>query len=152
MPKSKIWNFINHFSMFENWGNPNKISGILLLVINAVRDILGLPIRLSSPAWSDHGHASNSYHYKGMALDGYITRSVFTVFEILDNFIKALEDKLQIHNYALGYYPWWNDKKCVGIHFDVREKQVFWISPKQGEYIYYSNKEDFLEAVKFYKE
>jgi hypothetical protein len=147
----KIWNFLKHFSITENWGDSTKISGYLLFVIDAVREILGLPINLTCPAFAKSGHASNSYHGKGEALDGYIAKSIFTPFEIFSNFIKALE-KLQIFKYALGYYPFWQDKKCIGFHFDVRPSNLFWISPRQGEYHYFNTKDEFLEAVKFYKE
>ena len=147
--KKTIWNLLKYFSINENWGKPKKISGILLFVIDNVRKIIGLSIRLSSTAYTGSGHSSNSYHYKGMALDGYIEKSNFTSFEVLYSFISALEDDLQIKNYALGYYPWWKkDNNSVGIHFDVREKQLFWVSPSKGVYNYYTNMEDFLNAVK----
>lgn len=153
---NKIWTLLKNFKSTENWGQTQKISGILLFVLDAVRSILGQSISLTDyPACPSEskGHASDSYHYKGMAIDVYISRGIFSVFEILNNFTKILETDLQIHNYGLGYYPCWTkNPNGVGIHFDVREKQVFWISPKAGEYIYYHSLNEFLEAVKYYKE
>lgn len=146
-----IWSFLNYFNIFEDWGDHEKMSGKLLLVIDAIRAIIKQPITLSSPAYTNNGHASSSKHYKGEAIDAYIRRGIFTPFEILSNTVKAL-DKLQIHTYGLGYYPFWQDKKSVGIHFDVRDSLLYWISPRQGEYSYFATKEQFLDAVKYYKE
>lgn len=147
----KIWDLLEHFSPSENWGDYTKISGKLLFTIDAVRKFIKLPIKLSSPAYATSGHSSDSQHGKGNALDAYIIKGFFTKYEALNQFIKGLE-AMQINSYALGYYPWWNDKENVGIHFDVRECSLplWWISPRPGEYDYYVSKTAFLDAVKFY--
>ena len=43
-----IWSKLKHFSSKENWGNAKKISPLLLEVLDAYRDELGIPLHVSN--------------------------------------------------------------------------------------------------------
>jgi hypothetical protein len=64
-----IWNRIKYFKPTENWGNPKKINGILLLTLDALREdaeSLNKKVYFKiNCAFKTDGHSRNSQHYVG---------------------------------------------------------------------------------------
>ena len=97
-----------------------------------MRDVLELRNELRAPmvvhvGFSRSGHAADSYHYKGLALDFHVPnaapRHILSVIDALGHFG------------GVGFYPWWNNP---GFHIDHRpfDKYQRWLSPKEGLYNY----------------
>jgi hypothetical protein len=73
------------------------------------------------------GHAPDSYHGKGLALD-------FHVENVSPRRVLMEIDRLGCFGGA-GYYPWWSHP---GFHIDDRPAGRYqrWVSPARGEYVY----------------
>jgi hypothetical protein len=122
-----IWDVVKYFSPREKWGDPSKVSGTLILVMDAVREAYGDDPSLYSfilhCAYELSGHSDNSYHYIGKAADFHIrnksTKELFStqVFRM----VTTLRE-LQITDFVgLGIYPQWNSP---GFHLDVRGERA----------------------------
>ncbi|OPZ24247.1 MAG: hypothetical protein BWZ01_02919 [Deltaproteobacteria bacterium ADurb.BinA179] len=76
--------------------------------------------------FSKDGHAPDSYHYRGEALDFHVPGvSMRETLRLLDK-----------HGFGgAGVYYWWNNP---GFHIDTRplDRYQRWYSPRAGEYIY----------------
>jgi len=119
---------MKYFKESEWIYNSDKVDKKLKNALDKVRDIANVPI-IINVAYNDSGHSKNSYHYKGKAVDFY-----FKGLTNLEQFacISAVPELK-----GIGYYPWWNNP---GWHCDIRENNLFWISPKYENYIYDSKK------------
>uniref|UniRef100_A0A6H1ZFP0 Putative peptidase n=1 Tax=viral metagenome TaxID=1070528 RepID=A0A6H1ZFP0_9ZZZZ len=115
-----IWDHIKNFNREENWGNPDKINGALLLLLDKLREIIGHPIHINE-GYNDKGHAEKSQHYLGNAVDFYIEGSPLKeAYELLKD---ALIELNVWHNVGLGIYPHWNNP---GFHLDIRGEMSRW--------------------------
>jgi hypothetical protein len=107
------------------WKNPQKISPQLVGVMNSLLAY----IRLKHPAaefivtedWAGTGHAPNSLHYLGQAVDGYFTWT--TPFEAWTAASRFPSIK------GIGCYKWW--AHAGGLHLDIRSSafRALWWSP-----------------------
>jgi uncharacterized protein YcbK (DUF882 family) len=116
-----IWDRLRHFSPQENWGDPEKMNGALLWLLDEVREHFGCPVVIHC-GYDEAGHAVNSQHYLGNAVDfHFVTEMPFSQqYQELENFLFGL----QLHNHVgLGVYPQWNRP---GFHLDVRGIQARW--------------------------
>jgi hypothetical protein len=99
--------------------------GFMLRVL-ALRKRLNLPMIVHA-GYSTIGHAPDSYHGKGMALDFHVENASprRVLLEI---------DRLGVFG-GVGWYSWWNHP---GFHIDARplDRYQRWYSPRAGEYIY----------------
>lgn len=111
---------LKHFSDNEFEGNIDKMCGYTLLSIDMLRDYVNFPFVLHS-SFAVSGHAKNSYHYRGLAVDFHVKYISF--YDAYHKIIEAL-DKLQIKNYCgFGvYFDWVN----CGFHFDTRGERARW--------------------------
>ena len=112
---------LKNFKKSEFGENADKLNGLLLLLIQAIRECIGLPIIVHC-AYATSGHSWNSQHYTGNAIDFH--------FQSVDPYttqISRLEEVLkylQVFNrVGLGIYPLWNNP---GFHFDIRGKYARW--------------------------
>jgi hypothetical protein len=90
-----------------------------------LRAFLGLPMIVTA-GWAIDGHAENSYHYQGRALDFWVDadpRFVMRKIDIIGEFN------------GVGYYPW---SKHRFFHIDDRNQNKYqrWVSKTPGQYVY----------------
>lgn len=128
-----IWDIVgDHFTKNEAWGNADKMSGFLLLVIHALRKVVGQPFVIHC-AYATAGHEDGSQHYVGGAVDFHIEGMSFK------DAIAAVEQALtalQIENrVGLGIYPDWPEA-IRGFHLDVRGVRARW-GRVNGVYVTY---------------
>lgn len=121
-----------HFKVNEWVKNPSKVNTGLVLALEAVRVKAGVPIHIHV-AWDDGGHATHSYHYKGMAVDFH--------FDLGLTPLQQLEAILSVPELVgIGWYPEWAHH---GWHVDIREgDRLYWVQ-KKGQYIYSRNLSEF---------
>ena len=129
------WETIRYFKSGENFGDPAKMSYLLLLTLDNLREFIGLPIVIHC-GYEAGGHSENSYHYKGMAVDCHAKD-----LPLADFYFAAT--RFGFH--GIGVYPWWNNP---GLHLDIRPShpftgRAFWGSTAAGEYCALDSK--FLE-------
>ena len=64
-----IWDNLKHFKRTEAWGNPDRMDANFLILLDYFREMVGVSFVVTA-GWANSGHAENSYHYKGRAVDG----------------------------------------------------------------------------------
>jgi hypothetical protein len=105
----------------ENWGDPYKVSRMLVFNIENMRIFLNKGIGLTCPAYSTSGHSPSSMHYQGKAADIRVYGAT-----LLEMYITA-----ERFNFSgIGLYP--NNGRPF-MHVDVRDhdatdKQARWIA------------------------
>ena len=127
-----IWDTIEpYFLKKEPWGEPDKISGLLLLTLHNIR------LRSSWPMIIHCGtqgkHCKNSYHYKGLAVDfHFIPPNNSISFRDQARFLMQYLVDMQFSDFTgLGVYPDW---KHPGFHLDCRGFKARWLK-QNGEYV-----------------
>lgn len=115
-----IWERLRYFSRNEAWGDPDKMNGALLILLDNLRDIIGSPFVIH---YGTQGvHSRHSLHYKGNAVDFHIKTSM-PYYEQVIALEQALE-QLQVSNFVgFGIYPGWNHP---GFHLDLRGYKARW--------------------------
>ena len=126
----KDWNSLTYMSKEgDNWGDPSKMSRLLVYKAEAMRIEADKPLVLSTAAYSTSGHSPTGYHPKGEALDGRIKG--LTLFEMY-----LLAEKFGFT--GIGLYPNPNSPHGPFFHIDVRKPEPFvrqarWIAvPKEN--------------------
>lgn len=151
----KIWSCLNHFSPQENWGDFDKVSGLILLPLDAIRDYCGWEFFVHC-AYNLTGHTTKSYHYKGLAVDGHFDPLIPFDIQIV-KVEEALYD-LQLEDFmGVGLYPTWKnlrtDEQVPGFHFDARGFKARWgwigqlKSDGSKEYCSYDEAKSFAENM-----
>ena len=135
------WEAVRHFKP-EEWGkDPSNVHPLLVHIVDEIRDSCGVPI-IIHVAWDNSGHATKSYHYRNPALacDLHFAGSI-PYAEQLQLFLMYQEIN------GIGFYPQWNHK---GFHIDLRKPpRLFW-QQLNGNYLYYTNPNQFLQLVSKY--
>ena len=130
--KQKDWLKIQHFSIFENWGDPEKMSFDLLKALDNFRDRIDKPF-IVNYGYATSGHYPNSYHYttkdrkEAWAVDGR-----FKNLNIFDQFLEALkEDSFK----GIGIYVF---ETQPFLHLDIRKQnsKLIWYRDKNKVYHY----------------
>ena len=135
-----IWDRLKYFKKTENWGDPNRVSGLLLLTMDSIRDIVNTPIHINS-AYRENDKSPNgnlSQHALGTACDFYIFNLPFEL--ACEKLLNSLNVLQIIDRVGLGAYPCWNTK---GFHLDIRGTRARWGCIGE-EYV------GFDEAIKYY--
>jgi uncharacterized protein YcbK (DUF882 family) len=125
-----IWNKLKHFNPNENWGDKNKVNGLLLLLLDSitedVKQYSWAKYKKISPciihcAYESSGHCDNSQHYKGNAADFHFENiPLKQAYEVMLTVLK----EHQAENFVgLGIYPDWIKS---GFHLDVRGEKARW--------------------------
>ena len=125
-----IWSKLKHFNQTENWGNPLKVNGSLLLLLDKIADNVRKyawqKYKVITPciihcAYARSGHCTNSQHYKGNAVDfHFMGISAKEAYEVI---LQTLKNYQMINFVGLGVYPDWFHK---GFHLDVRGYKARW--------------------------
>jgi len=124
-----IFNQLKHFTRGERWGDPDRMNGIILLLLDAVRDQYGCSFVIHC-GYEGDGHTPSSQHYIGNAVDFHI---------VTDGHFHRQIDKMEIIlgdlqvQCGLGIYPDWNRP---GFHIDTRGYHARW--GRIGEYVEFS--------------
>jgi len=129
---TEIWDTLKHFSKDEAWGKPQKMNGLLLLLLDKIRELTGWPIIVH--CGTQGRHVKKSQHYLGNAVDFHFKTDV----PLKEQVLKLLEilKVLQVdERVGLGVYKW-------GFHLDVRGTKARW-GRIGKDYI------SFEEAVKY---
>ena len=121
-----IWDYVKGFSPKEKWGKPEKMNGLLLLLLPVIRlEFLKEDANchfIVHCGFEEDGHAPKSQHYLGNAVDFHI-ETILPYARQIEKMLDVL-DRLQVSNYVgLGIYPTWNNP---GFHLDVRGSLARW--------------------------
>ncbi len=125
--KFEDWENLKYMKKDENWGDPSKMSSLLLYSLDALRDYAGVPLLLACQAYSVSGHSLKGEHPKGNAADIRLAG------------LSALEMYLLVERFnftGIGVYP--ISTGGAFLHTDVRklasnEKEARWIAiPNDG--------------------
>ena len=135
-----IWNELEHFNRDENWGDPDKMNGALLLLANALRDFIDERCVVHR-GFATSGHSPKSQHYAGNAFD-YHFDSGYSFKMQIDQMLDALSYFQVDDRVGLGIYPEWYHP---GFHLDLRGCRARWGRVK-GIYV------SFAEAYKVAEE
>lgn len=135
-----IWNRLKYFSEGENWGDPRKINGLLLLLLEAIRDILKMPIVIH--CGTQGKHVKNSQHYLGNAVDFHIVTNL--PYRVQVKVMESILEGLQVDDrVGFGIYPEWNHP---GFHLDVRGERARW-GMVGGRYVSYEEAKKKIQEV-----
>ena len=114
----EIWDQLHHFNRNERWGEPDRMNGVILLILDLIRS--KVPYRFHVNYGTQGKHVDKSQHYLGNAVDGYFIDTP-SFREITTEILNIVADlQLQI---GLGIYPMW---KHPGFHFDCRSVAGRW--------------------------
>jgi uncharacterized protein YcbK (DUF882 family) len=125
------WKKIVNFSKNENWGDPEKMSIVIVGLLDQFRAYTCKKMIVTSGTQGTH--AKNSAHYQGLAVD--IVFPELTPKNIPDMFIDASRFNFK----SIGIYPHWKYNGVVvgGMHVDhvfARNKR-YWIGLPDGVYV-----------------
>lgn len=149
LPKTD-WNLVRNFERKE-WRNaPDKVEPELIYMVDELATYMkkeyGNAPAIVNVAYDELGHASDSQHYVGRAVDIY-----FKDVALVDQFLAAERFPFS----GIGCYPYWTltvknniERKipAPGLHLDIRPLKghcgARWWRDKQGNY--QSFNKDFL--------
>jgi hypothetical protein len=118
-----IWEVIEGFSPRENWGAAEKINGLLLLLLSAVRKNFGCRVIIHN----GFRPKKRGQHYLGNAADFHFKwdnpEEALPFSKQVEQMITVLADLQVSHKVGLGIYPDWNNP---GFHLDVRGSMARW--------------------------
>jgi len=121
MDKKVIWDKITYFKKTEDWGNPEKMNGLLLMLLDNIRCCYDFPFEIHC-GYDESGHTKKSQHYLGNAVDFHIESKEKFITQT-NKMIKILDELQVSERVGFGIYPDWNNK---GFHLDVRGKRIRW--------------------------
>lgn len=127
-----IWDKIDpYFYREEPWGDPDKMSGALLMILFDLRFHSAWKIIIH--CGTQGKHCEGSYHYKGLAVDFHFKTpsGSFTFREQAKYLMQYLADMQLDSSTGLGIYPQWNNP---GFHLDVRGTKARWLK-QDGKYV-----------------
>lgn len=101
-----LWKQVEYFNPNENWGSPYRMDVRLIFYTDLFRKLLGSPYYIYC-AYEKEGHATNSMHPKGLAVDGGV-----------DNLRKAFMVAMRLPFTGVGLYKWWTPRN--GVHLDMK--------------------------------
>ena len=119
-----LWSLVEHFDLFENWGDPYKMWVLLVYYLDAFRDYLCKPLIVNC-GWEVR---NSGWHPSGAAVDLYCPGMNYKLLAF-----KAMQFPFT----GLGLYPFWNRP---GLHLDVRpldnddHRRRVWYRDKAGKY------------------
>ena len=107
---------LKDFNRKENWGDSSVIDPWLLILLQEIRTIIGQPFHIHC-AYEEDGHAPNSFHYFGQAVDFHVG------VDPKDNLLSTWKQLNIWWPGGIGVYPHWNKP---GFHLDIGTKRRWW--------------------------
>ena len=135
MEENRFWKNIKHFDYQEFSAPEDPESGFgmdhyLVMSLDELRGLIGYPIIIhENGAYSVRGHADNSYHYEGKAVDFHVDPECKLSARQQGHVIFST-GKFR----GIGFYAEW--KPVPGWHLDVRQGFQIW-KKIGGEYVYF---------------
>lgn len=131
-----IWDYLKYFKVNERsesggnaWGDYTKMNGLLLRILDEIREEAGASITVHCGYELREG--SNSEHRRGNAVDFHFNK--ITPAQGYRAIIKVLTKYNLLNRYGLGYYSWWIHR---GFHLDLRGYKCVWLSTASLKYTY----------------
>ena len=88
----------------DNFGDPEEVSGLLLLALKVIREETGWPMSIHN-AYELGGHSKGSQHYLGNALDCHFVTDL--PFRVQVERVEQILDDFQLADFmGVGVYPW----------------------------------------------
>lgn len=115
------WDYFKYLNPFEAWGDFTKVDSRTLLVIDMLRFGMNAQFIVHN-AFSIVGHAENSFHHSGEAVDGHYVLST-PFYNVINRFEDVLDTMMLSDVLGIGIYPTWNNP---GFHIDTRGKRARW--------------------------
>ena len=145
-----IFKFLKYFTLNEKnyvgqpaWGDSNQVNGLLLRILDEIRAEVGAPVLIHA-AYETSGHASNSEHKRGDAIDCHFKG--VTLWRAYQGIQKVLAKYNLVDRVGIGVYFWWNSP---GFHIDLRGFGLTWYSRSSNNYVYDKAKtEQLMQADK----
>jgi hypothetical protein len=159
-----LWDHIKHFHAGEKWGPPAGMNGLLVMLLDKIRECWPEASFVIHCGLESDGHSKDSFHKTGNAVDFHIQKRgtapdsslnestkesgavpPFPDFPAQIERLEAILKELQVFNrVGLGVYPDWYNP---GFHLDVRGTYARWgrIAIKQpdgkveAEYVGYAD-------------
>lgn len=116
------WSLVREFKRTEAWGDPDRISPLLMAALVDLRRYVGKPFIVHCGTQGSH---ISDVHGKGLAVDFHCPDlDCFDLFLAASRFGEIK---------GLGVYPYWNNP---GIHLDVRPEHMraMWWRDRNGVY------------------
>lgn len=140
MSKS-FWDDLSYFRPTEGFGDPDKMNEAFMRKLDAFRGSLSHQIKILE-GYATNGHAENSYHYQGLAVDCRLLDKKGHISSLADHIIAAMKSPFG----GIGIYTW----SPIGpfLHLDDRliyERRRIWVCQVKGRYETLS--EQFLSKI-----
>ncbi len=130
MASKETWDVIKNYFSPEEFGKGAyyNMDDDFLIKLYKFRVAMGSPMIIHE-GYATSGHSSNSYHYKGRAIDFHF-RQANPVFVR-----RLITTAVKCGLYGIGIYQHWN---TPGFHLDDRHPNKFqvWKRNENGIYIY----------------
>ncbi|MBN2251069.1 MAG: hypothetical protein JW724_03225 [Candidatus Altiarchaeota archaeon] len=154
-----LWDYVDGhykakagFDPSENWGDHTKVSGLLLLLLYAIRNITGWPMIVHC-AYEQAGHNPTGQHPLGNAVDIHFLqrqtpKDFYDQILTMETVLKGLQAWDRV---GIGIYPGW---ACPGFHLDVRGDHASWgwtgETNEHGQKVYvgYGEAKEFARRLK----
>ena len=135
-----IWDHIKYFHAGEKWGPASGINGLLIMLLDKIRECWPDSSFVIHCGFESDGHAKDSQHKTGNAVDFHVQCAMSFAAQI-ERLEKILKELQVFNRVGLGIYPTWNNP---GFHLDVRGSFARW--GRIGDtYVGYA---DIIEYVK----
>lgn len=122
---------MKYFSDKDNFGDLSKMDVGFLNMLDNIRDEYGLPFIIHC-GWEIKGHADNSGHGFGKAVDFHIKDNKRNIKEQWLMLVVCIT-KLGYYDCAeLGVYPYWNNP---GFHLGKSDRAKRWGRDITGKYV-----------------
>lgn len=138
-----IWGRLKYFRKSENWGNPDKMSIPLLLILDMLREELKCEFVVHC-GWASSGHATKSKHYSGEAVDFHVVGMSLLVAT------KQMLECLKTYNINFGFGLYTDNawpKSHGGFHLDIRPEMCLWICNEVPKYNYFYDIPLYLKNI-----
>lgn len=133
-----VWSQLKFFRRNESWGDPDFMDPAFLIKLDRFRghagDLIGGVSFKVHEGYATKGHSSNSYHYKGLAVDGRFWRNGKPL---------SFEDHMALAMISpfggVGIYTW--STNGTFLHFDdriIESKRSVWVCETEGKYMPFS--------------
>lgn len=122
-----LWAHIKGFKPAEKWGDPDKMNGLAVMLLEKVREAFRNHYDSEATfhlhaGYDTGGHSFGSEHYQGNALDFHIQTSL-SYPEQVNAMLEILTCLQVASRVGMGIYPDWNSP---GFHLDVRGEFARW--------------------------